>query len=1085
MELLVYSSEEVRMRRGHVHRALAWLALAASAAFAQATARLSGVVTDPQGAHVPGVRLILVQEQTGQQRETTSSDTGEYVFLDVPVGVYRLEAQAEGFSKYVQSGIVLSVNRSLRNDVKLTVGALAQEVTVQADASMVEAASSELKHTVDNARMTEIPLAGRNVLALASLMPGVITTGMPDGVGNFNQTRVFINGNRFVHNNFQLDGADYTGTSYYSQPGRYPSPDAVQEFTMLTNAFSAEFGQGAAVINAATKSGGNEFRGTVWEFVRNHNLNARNFFGGPTSNKYQYNQFGFALGGPVIRNKTFFFFTYEGMRGRIGNAPTSSTVPDAALRAGNLASITRRVVDPTTGAPFPNNTIPASRLDPVAQKMLAAFVPLPNTAGSRFTIAYPTQDEFNQYLFKVDHALNSRSRLSARGVTTTSRNVSLYSPFPGFLRNTQTHPSNLTISHSHIVSPAKLNDFRATVQRIYDPRYRTPELKATAAELGFKTNPVPYTTVPPEARIAGYFNLGSRDGTIWQLENKYAVSDAFSWVRGRHVMKFGGEFKRNRFAQWGEYGTRGRFTFANDLSGSAMANYLLGLATSYSQRSPMNFSNSNYSLIGYAQDDWKITRRLTMNLGLRYEFHANPAERENKLAFWAPENFVTGRRSKVFPNAPPGLLFVGDEGMPERGGWNHYRTAGVIGPRIGLAYDVTGSGRMTIRAAYGMFNVPMDLQMVANSTQMAPFDMIVTVAYPRSYANPFEGRVDPFPTWKPKVQYDLTPLYPIEVYPNNLSYRNGYSQQWNFTVERAIGSDVKASVSYVGMHALRLWYWPKINTARYIPGVDAAGRPLSSTTNTDARRPYAPYYAEIYLFGSDATRKSNSMQLTVQKRFTGGLTIMGSYAASNTMSWWDDGHQGFPQNPNDFFANYARADTDVNHRAVMSWVYQMPKFTRSRVAGLAINGWEFSGSATFQAGFPFDVRTGVDNSLTGNGWDRPDVVGDWRISGERSKGEKIAKYFNTAAFAPNKIGQFGNLGRNALRGPGLVNIDAGLFKKFAVTERSSFQFRLEMFNSLNRANFNNPDATLTSPTYGQILSAGPARILQLGLKYLF
>lgn len=1073
------------MRSRSFLRLGAWALLAGSVVYGQATARLSGVVKDPQGAHVPNAKLVLTHEQTGGQRETFSSGSGEYVFLDVPVGVYRLEVEAPGFSRYVQSGIVLSVNRSPRNDVTLTVGSVAQELVVTADASMVEAASSELKQTVDNARMTEIPLAGRNVLALASLMPGVITTGMPDGVGNFNQTKVFINGNRFVHNNFQLDGADFTGTSYYSQPGRYPSPDAVQEFTMLTNAFSAEFGQGAAVINAATKSGGNEFRGTLWEFVRNHNLNARNFFGGPTANKYQYNQFGAAIGGPIIRQKTFFFFTYEGMRGRIGNAPTASTVPDAALRAGNLASITRRVVDPTTNAPFPNNTIPASRLDPTAQKMLAALVPMPNTAGSRFTIAFPTRDEFNQYLFKVDHSLTSRSRLTVRGVTTTSQNISLYSPFPGFERNTQTHPSNLTVSHSHIVSPTQLNEFRATVQRIYDPRYRTPKLPVTAAELGFKINPVPYTTVPPEARISGYFNLGSRDGTIWQLENKYAAGDSFSWVKGRHVLKFGGEFKRGRFAQWGEYGTRGRFTFSNDLSGAAMANYLLGLPSAYSQRSPMNFSNSNYSLIGYVQDDLKVTRRLTLNLGLRYEFHANPKERENKLAFWAPETFASGRKSKVFPNAPLGLLFVGDEGMPDRGGWNHYATTGVIGPRIGFAYDVTGGGRTVIRAAYGMFNVPMDLQMVANSTQMAPFDMIVTVAYPRSYASPFDGRVDPFPTWKPKIQYDLMPLYPIEVYPNNLSYRNGYSQQWNFTVERAIRRDVKASLSYVGMHALRLWYWPKINTARYIPGTDAAGRPLSSTTNTDARRPYAPYYADIYLFGSDATRKSNSLQLMVQKRFTGGFTIMGSYTASNTMSWWDDGHQGFPQNPNDFFANYARADTDVNHRAVISWVYQMPKFTRNRAAGFALNGWEFSGSSTFQAGFPFDLRSGVDNSLTGNGWDRPDVVGDWRISGNRTKGEKIAKYFNTAAFAQNKIGQFGNVGRNALRGPGLINVDAGLFKRFAVTERSHFQFRLEAFNSLNRANFNNPDATLTSPTYGQILSAGPARTLQLGLKYLF
>jgi hypothetical protein len=331
----------------------------------------------------------------------------------------------------------------------------------------------------------------------------------------------------------------------------------------------------------------------------------------------------------------------------------------------------------------------------------------------------------------------------------------------------------------------------------------------------------------------------------------------------------------------------------------------------------------------------------------------------------------------------------------------------------------------------------------------------------------------------------MSKLLPMTAYPNFLGYRNGYSEQWNFSFDRQLRSDTRLSLAYVGMHGLALWRFPEINAARYIPGVDARGNPLSTVGNTNSRRPYAPSYSSILLFQSDASRKSNAFQVSVQKRYSHGFTLMGNYAFSNTMSWWDDGHAGFVQDTNNNFANYSRADTDVRHRAVASWIWDLPKVTSDRWMGVLVNGWETTGVATFQGGMPYDVVTGTDNSRTGVGRDRPNLVGDWRMPGNRSKGETLDQWFNTKAFSPNNIGEFGNLGRNALRGPGIMNFDLGLFKNFRITESHSIQFRAEAFNALNRANFGNPVARLASPTYGKVLSATAARVMQFGLKYSF
>ncbi len=1061
---------------------------------ADVTARLSGVILDPSGATVAGAAVAAINDATGLRSAAVTSEMGRYVLLQLPVGSYHLEVEAPGFRKYLQQGIVLAANQSARNDITMILGTVSDQITVQAEASIVDANVSELRIAIDPQRMSEIPLVGRNIIGLAAMIPGTIMTG--DDVFNVsatsvqaganNSSRVFINGSRSMYNVFQLDGVDFTGGNYEASAGRYPPPDSIQEVSVLTTGFKAEFGGGTSMFNAVSKSGTNSFHGGAWEFLRNNAMNARSFFDPSKLSQYQYNQFGASLGGPVIRNRTFFYFSYEALRGRLGNSPNRSVVPDQSQREGDFSASGITLNDPLTGSAFPGNRIPSARLNSTALQVLNAFVPQPNASDNQYLYTFPTKDEFNQYLWNVDHSFTANSRLSVRGLWTRGDYISPPA-LPGFLQDSKTSPTNVSISHTQVFNPTTINEARAYMQREFGSGIQVQSTTISASDLGFRNNPVPPSTAVPGIDVDNFFSLGnSGSGTTYNLSQKWGYEDNVTLVRGRHTLKFGGSFRTARYAEWGEWGTRGDFEFTGSVTGSALGDFLIGAPASYLQRNNLNMSISRYTLIGFAQDDLKVTPRLTLNLGFRWDVNANPKEKHGQIAFWMPELFYSNTRSTLYPNMPPGQLYTGDPGVPDRVGSNHYGDWGTVGPRVGFAYDLTGDGKTVLRASFGIFSVPVDLQQVNNASERPPFQIVATVNYPKSFQEPFQGRVDPFINFNQGKDFDFSSLLPINPAPDAVDYRNGYSQQWSVTLERQIAKDVKASVSYLGSHALALLQCPGIAPARYIPGVDATGQPLSTLDNIDSRRPFAPYWQDVYYCKTDATRKYDSLQFMAEKRFSRGWTLSGNYSLANAMSWSDDGTRQRTQDENNAYAEYARTNTSVRHSAAITWVYNAPNFTENRLGGVFVNGWEFSGITTLRSGFPFSLRTGTDNSLTGTDHDRPDqILPDGTLPSDRSRSSRIAEYFNTGAFLPNRIGHFGNVGYNSLTGPGSFNIDAGLMKRFAISEHMGLQFRSEAFNLLNRPTFGNPDRFLNSNTFGQLVSAGPGRILQLGLKLTF
>ena len=1075
---------EQRLLRSAILPALAGL-LAGWQLFGQANALLTGTVVDPSGAVVANAEVVCRNTQTGVSTTRNTNSNGLFRFPDLPIGEYEVVVNYPGFEQLTRKGLTLLTGYSVDLHLQLEVGAARQAVEVNAPVSTVQPTSSEVQTSIDSRSMRELPLNGRNPLQLVLLTAGAVEAG---GGGTFQSAnnQIAVNGNRATDSTYELDGASYTDVHWGSAP-ILPNPDALQEFTVKSSNFAASQSGAGASVQFSTRSGTNQFHGSAFEFLRNNNLDARNFFAAAAI-PFKRNQFGGAFGGPVIKDKTFFFGSYQGTRVAGGANPAIMTLASEPLRRGDFSSIAKTIVDPQNGQPFPGNAIPSSRIEGIAQKLLP-FIPVPGQpTGVALVPTKPHTDQSDdQFSVRGDHNFSARDHLMARYFYDKFQFQQSSSPLPDFLGYLTYTNQSLIVSETHTFSPNLL--FVASFGRTVVPRVGDGgAVPTTMQKLGANV-PSAVPNIPPQIQVTINGYSAPNSGTLTDVQpSTYEYRGRFTWARGRHMLQFGMDAIRNREYAFSPAQAQGVWTFDGSRSASAAirnsgdsyADFLLGIPFTFKQQgaAPQDITETHWN--PWIQDDWKVLPRLTLNLGLRWEPWL-PA-----IDSVAPQvGFIAGRQSVAAPNAPTGLVFSGDPGLRHsifNTDWNN------LAPRAGFAWDAAGNGRTVVRGAYGIFYRPVGLNIQRFSSNTAAFrNLVITITNPPGTANPYVGYPggDPFPAWVPATSLKALSEYqfqrPVGSSGLYVGTATSYTQTWNLVVERQVRSDMAVSVAYIGNHMVKGTSSTEGNPALYGPGATAA--------NVNARRPYAGI-ASLQMVSDFEHSTYHGGQITVTRRMSRGLNLLGNYTYSKCM----DNNTlttGVVSVINKLDPNKdtARCDFDVTHFANLSLEYDLPSVHSLKgISDRLINHWRMSNIMVLRSGMPFGVASGRDNALSGptNNSGTNDLADQITADTSRPAGaSQLAKWFNTAAYVQNAAGTFGNGGRNSLTAPGVWNWDFALVKSVPIAERMQASLRFEAFNLLNHANFNQPAATLTSPNFGTITTAGSPRVLQLALRVSF
>jgi len=1046
--------------------------LLAASLFAQATGRIGGTVVDPSGGLVPGVTVLCKNTATGLTRSADTNQAGIFEFPDLPIGNYQLEVTKQGFQKQVTDNIPLVTGQVVDMKIALKVGDVTQTVSVSGEAPLVESASSTVQTTVTQSLMQDLPLNGRNPLQLTTLTPGTVITDVGTESGQQDNRGITVNGLRATQNNFELDGTIYTNRFFDSVP-TMPSPDALQEFTIQSSNYSADHGGGGALVQLSTRSGGNDLHGTAFEFLRNTDLNARNFFSLQRP-PFKLNQFGGTVGGPIRKNRTFFFFSAQDLQQRSAPSTVSLTVPSAQDRTGNFSDLLPKTVitDPSNGgSPFPNNTIPSGRLDPVSLKVENAYLPLPNLGNQYVTFQNKNVDD-TQYLVKIDHNISDKNHFSGRYFYDEYNFQRPFTAPLGFYSLDLFRNQSVTLNDTHTFTPTLTATFFASMGRF--ARTQIPQAPGLQTLQDFGQN-VPLGTgvsIFPGIRVhlTSFFDLFS-GGALKQDPTSYVYKASAIKSAGAHTINFGMEFERSGVNANDYSYVPGDNTFNGQRTGFTISDFLLGLESQFYQDNGRSFFLREDRVAGYVNDDWRVNRNLTLNLGVRWEPWLAPIDRNNTLV-----GFVPGMQSTVAPGAPLGLVFPGDNGIQQslfKHNWKDFA------PRVGFAYDFGGNGKTVIRGAYGIFYSFPEGLLYQRTDAMQPTDLYYSIPNPGSFDNPYTGIAggDPFPRAHiaPSQFKSYSFILPVSGGVLDPSSKVGYVQNWNLTIEHQLRNDMALSVAYVGNHGLDIMGSRQFNPAILAPG--------ATVGNENSRRLY-PGLGAVELASSYVYDEFHSLQIGLTKRMSKGLTVLTNFVWSKTIDNTSSAAEGNTGPPNPFNFRSARgpADFDQSARFNLSGVYALPKFNLRGAAAVLANGWSLNVITTIDSGLPFTVVSGTDRSLSGIGNDYADLVGN---PARPSGANQIYQWFNTAAFAPAATGTFGTAGRNILRGPGYFDVDASLFKEFVFTEHWRLQFRAESFNFENRANFQNPTASVSSGTFGRITSAYDPRVLQFALKLFF
>ena len=1030
----------------------------AHGAFAQVSrGTILGTVKDTSGAVIPGVGVTAINEDTGLRRTLVTDETGSFNADLLPVGKYRVEGELPGFRKEIRTGIELHIDQKARVDLTLQVGDVSEVVRVDAAAPLVQTEDASLSSTMDNRKIVELPLNGRDMSQLAYLIPGAFAPRQGSSLGG--RGGFSIAGQTESTNQIMLDGVNNNGGGTHEISARV-NVDAIQEFKIQTNTYGAQYGRFAgAQVDAVTKSGTNSFHGNVYGFHRNDNLDARNFFDPwPLDKKPEFrrHQYGTTIGGPIQKNKMFFFAGYQGQRQFKLNTKTG-TLPLPEYWSGDFSRSGRTIIDPLTKLAFPGNRIPASRVSAQALQYKQFFPDAtdPSRNVANYTALQPSPDNYHLFNVRLDRTISSKQTIF--GSYTNYTNDLIEYPIagnptiPDFAVDGHIYSQLFALSYVYSFSPTLINELRVGFNRLtrirdpltYKDRYVNKEvgISGTIADRFPMTRGVPYIDITGVERIGDNTNIPQHN-----FNQAYTIVDGMSIQRGTHSLKIGVDYYKKGQNTIFITNPRGRLTFSGATSGYGFADFILGLPSRTERNIPgdcdrcgIDFHPWITSVNAYIQDDWKVTSRLNVNLGVRYELNWPLQEKYQKLM-----NFVPATGQLVRADSLKSPLYKFDK--------NNFA------PRIGLAYRPFNDSTTVVRAGFGVF-YGVDSLCNCNYYSINPPNFYNEVYTPDA-TTPLT-LTDPFPAARASTA--------LSIFGSPTNYPNYYYTNWSLGVQRQLPGDLVVEVTYEGKKGMRLYQSRNINQAVPGSGTLASRRPYKQWETITWQDPIG---MSIYHGGT----------LKVEKRFSHGLSVLSSYTFGKMI---DDA--GNPQNSYDLHAERGPSDFDNRHRYTASSVMELPfgqgrRFLSSVKGPVSwlLDGWEMSSIVSARSGQQFTPIYTNDNSGTGQLRDRPNLIGNPQAANPGPAG-----WFNLAAFANPGAGRFGNAGKGSLIGPGSFNLDTSLIKTTRVGEGKSLQFRAEFFNVLNHTNFDAPNVQVNSANFGRIFSAQDSRQIQFGLKFSY